>query len=71
LSPGDNENRMLNIKEGSLLEILDKFKKHVKAQSNNQFAASVCITFMSFIYDLLSQIGVIIVVRATMIMTVV
>jgi hypothetical protein len=71
LSPGDNENRMLNIEEGSLLEILDKFKKHVKAQSCNQFAASVCIIFMSFKYDLLSQIGVIIVVRATMIMTVV
>lgn len=71
MSPGDNENRMLNIEEGSLLEILDKFKKHVKAQGSNQFAASVCIIFMSFIYDLLSQIGVIIVVRATMIMTVV
>jgi hypothetical protein len=27
LSPGDNENGMLNIEEGSLLEILDKFKK--------------------------------------------
>ena len=27
LSPGDNENGMLNIEEGPLLEILDKFKK--------------------------------------------
>ena len=27
MSPGDNENGMLNIEEGPLLEILDKFKK--------------------------------------------